>query len=123
MAIDRIGPSASLLAALRAEVSRARETRGGKVESKTPAVASRRRDGASLRRELKDILKGVRIDDEDAMGQARIRVVRAVLLWEFGPQLREYGEWQPMIDTLVGTLERSETHKADFERMVRELGR
>lgn len=117
MPIDRLGPTSQLLAALRAEISRVAPARSASTASKTSVTA---RDPAVLRKEVKDILRGVAIDDEPAVSDARRRFVRAVLLWEFGPQLREYSEWQPMLDTLVATLERSEVQRNAFATLVRE---
>jgi hypothetical protein len=74
-----------------------------------------------LRREVADILKGIAPDDQAALDAARPRVVRAVLLWEFGPELREHSQWQPMLDTLVRTLESSEEHRAQFSALIAEL--
>lgn len=123
MIIGPLGPSASLLAALRAEVSRtALPAKVGTAAEPRPSVTQRRHDAALLRKELKEIVKGVASDDEEAVAQARVRVVRAVLLWEFGQELREHGEWQPMLDTLVKTLEASQVHRDSFARMIDDLG-
>lgn len=67
------------------------------------------------------IVEGVDIEDEEGMKSARRRMVRAVLQHEFGSELREYSEWQPMVDTLVSTLEASEAHRTEFRRMVKSL--
>lgn len=123
MVIGPLGPSASLLAALRAEVSRtAQPARIGTAADASLPAAQRRHDAALLRKELKEIVKGVAPDDEEAVAQARVRVVRAVLLWEFGQELREHGEWQPMLDTLVKTLEASQVHRDSFTRLIDDLG-
>lgn len=125
MAIDRLPPGSALLAALRAEVTRktGRQTRSDSAEEPAFELAStsRPRDTAELRRQLADIVKDLSPDDAEAMDAARPRVVRAVLLWEFGAELREHSEWQPMLDDLVGALEASEQHRQDFARLVREL--
>lgn len=124
MAIDRLGPTSPLLSALRAEVTRS--PRPGKpsiaAEAATSEAARQPRDPAILRKELKEIVKGVTPGDEEAMARARVKVVRAVLLWEFGAELREHGEWQPMLDTLVTTLEANEHHHRTFAQLVRDLG-
>lgn len=123
MVIGPLGPSASLLAALRAEVSRtAQPAKVGAAADPPLSATQRRHDAALLRKELKEIVKGVAPDDEGAVAQARVRVVRAVLLWEFGQELREHGEWQPMLDTLVKTLEASAVHRDYFVRLIGELG-
>jgi len=92
----------------------------GKSTEDAP-VASTPRDAASLRRELAQLVRDVRVDDEAAMQRARTRVIKAVLLWEFGQGFREYSEWQPMVEALAQTLERSEDHRDEFARMVKGL--
>lgn len=123
MSIDRLSSTSSLLAALRAEVVR-------KKELSSPATASRQpdtvrtpaeRDPNVLRAQLADIVKGVAHDDEAAMNAARTRVVRAVLLWEFGAEIREFSEWQPMLDTIVSTLSNDAQHRDAFAKLVRDL--
>lgn len=121
MSIDRLSSSSALIAALRAEIARKNErTRSGSRSTDTDSAATPR-DAKALRRELAALVKDVRIDDADAMAQARTRVIRAVLLWEFGSELREYSEWKPMIETLAQTLEGSDAHRQEFVRMVRAL--
>jgi hypothetical protein len=126
MAIDRLSSAASLIAALRAEVTRKSEKSSRRSSAETASSIqkshdARRRDAAALRRELAEILKDVSPNDEEAMDAARPRVIRAVLLWEFGPELREYGEWQPMLDTLVRTSEGDQRHRQEFVALIREL--
>lgn len=126
MAIERLGPAATLISALRSEVARKREgvSQGDKPRGGAGAAASAsRRDVAALRRELVDIVAQVSPDDDAAMAAARPRMVRAILLWEFGPELREYGEWQPMCDSIVQALQNDETQSRALAELVRELQR
>ena len=127
MSIDRLSSTAALIAALRADASRKTErTRGQSAGATTRNEAGKRtpaHDAAALRRELTDLVKGVSCEDETAMREVRPRIVKAVLLWEFGAELREYGEWQPMLDTLVQTLESDSRHRTAFAEMVRDLQR
>lgn len=124
MAIDRLSSTSALIAALRAEATR----KSGRPESRSTATAStgttpqaQQSDIARLRRELAEILRDVSPDDEQAMDAARPNVVRAVLLWEFGADLREHSEWQPMLATLVRTMEENPQHREQFSAMIREL--
>jgi hypothetical protein len=126
MAIDGLSSTSALLAALRAEVTKKGERTGKDNAAQTAASIAhthdpKRHDAAALRRELSEIVKGISPDDDAAMDTARPRVVRAVLLWEFGPALREYSEWQPMLDRLVSTLESSAQHRSQFAGLIREL--
>lgn len=121
MSIDRLSSTSSLIAALRSQMARKGER--GSASSRTNESDNRgeTRDPQALRRELVELVRGIDVDDLDAMQAARRRVIRAVLLWEFGSELREYGEWQPMVDRLQQTLEGSEPHRAEFEKFVRNV--
>ena len=128
MSIDRLSSTSALIAALRAEVARKSErgTRGAgssAVRTGHPMGPTGRRDPSVLRGELTEIANSIPKGDAQALDAARPRVVRAVLLWEFGPELREYGEWQPMLDRLVETLERNEAHREAFASLIEELRR
>lgn len=128
MPIEGLPPTSALLAALQAEVAKKSERESGTrldgANSSVPAdriVRTKKRDVTALRRELAEIVKGISPDDEAAMDAVRPRVVRAVLLWEFGARLREYAEWQPMLERIVGTLEADAGHRAQFAGFIREL--
>lgn len=124
MSIDRLSSTSGLFAALRAELTRARDRAGGKASvplDRTDAERTTSRDPAALRKQLSEIVTNIAIDDVDGMRAARARVVRAVLLWEFGVELREYSEWQPMLDTLLNTLENDARHGESFRQLVHEL--
>lgn len=127
MTIDRVSSTAALVAALRAEMARKSERSRGQTaagaQRNQGARAAARHDPAALRRELADLVKGVAPDDPEAVAAVRPRVVRAVLLWEFGAELREHPEWQPMLDTLVDTLQADERHRDAFVQMIRDLQR
>jgi hypothetical protein len=126
MAIDRLSSTSALLAALRAEGARKgeRPNRDDATDATSTAHATtsgKRRELAVLRRELAEILKGIAPNDHAALDAARPRVVRAVLLWEFGSELREHDQWQPMLDRLVRTLEGSDQHRSEFSALISEL--
>lgn len=125
MSIDRTSATSGLISALRAEIS-SRSTRTERKSSQSaqlsPASANRREVG-ELRSELAAILAGVDTADQAAMDTVRPRVVRAVLLWEFGSDLREHPQWQPMLDAIAGSLASNDRHREEFAKMVAELGR
>lgn len=125
MAVERLGPTAALISALRLEVASKRERAAGSGNSASGAGgrAASRRDIAVLRRELADIAARVPPGDEQAMDAARPRLVRAILLWEFGPELREYGEWQAMIDSIVETIQRDAEQCKALSELIEELRR
>ena len=125
MSIDRLSTTASLIAALRSELTRKNERVGGhnadaSQGASAPARAGKR-DLAALRRDIADLLKDVPADDAAALDAVRPRLIRTILLWEFGSELREYGEWQPLLDSLVHTLQSDEVHRQAMSRLLLEL--
>lgn len=126
MSIDRLSSTAALIAALRTRGTRrgeagARTAKTAKTDSQ--AAASRKATVASLRRQLVDLVADVVPGDEEAMHRARGKVVRAILLWEFGPELREHAQWQPMLETLVATLEADPGQRENFASLIADLQR
>lgn len=125
MSIDRLSTTASLIAALRSELSRKAERVGGKntpaSEQTPPPARAGKRDLAALRRDLAEVLKDVPAGDAEALDAARPRVIRTILLWEFGSELREHSQWQPMLDSLVQTLQTDESHRQAMSRLLSEL--
>ena len=97
MAIDKLGPAAGIFAALRTEVGKRTERKDGKRAEAPAAPEKSRRDPALLRQQLADLVKAVDPNDAAAVKAVRPQVVRTILLWEFGVQLREHPEWQPML--------------------------
>lgn len=125
MTIDRLSATSHLIAALRAEIS----SRSERSERSSTAATGKRHenvqgsDAEALRCELAAILSGVDETDTVAVNAIRPRVVRTVLLWEFGSELREHPQWQPMLDRIVETLASSPEHQAELVKMMRELRR
>lgn len=122
MAIDKLGSASAIIAAMRAEMSRRGERAGDAKagRAQTPGAPARG-DVKALRRQLAEIVQTVAIDDPEAVRAVRPRVVRAILLWEFGPGLREHPEWQPMLETVTRALEGHGPHEAQFLRLLAEL--
>ena len=112
MAIDRSGPTASLVAALQADITR-RSERNRRQHA--DAAIGAHRDAAALRRELADIMRATPDDDPQAQDVAQRRVIEAVLRWELG------GQAAPMIEQLARTLQSDPQHRERFDRLVREL--
>jgi hypothetical protein len=123
MALDKLGSAAGILAALRAEVSRRSERSTAKSSQEEHAPAAATRDVRVLRKQLSDIAQAVSLDDPAAVRAARPRIVRAILLWEFGAALRDHPEWQPMLESITATLERHPEQDAQFRTLLAELKR
>jgi hypothetical protein len=124
--VDKLSTTASVIAALRAEMNNRTEAAGRKSAKRAESPGQRApvaRDLAVLRTQLADLVKPVAMDDAAAVRAVRPKVVRAILLWEFGPQLREHPEWQPMLESITESLEAHAPHEADFLRLLSDLKR
>ena len=124
MSVDRVASTAGLLAALRGEMTRQSERAGAARHKKAGETWESDRKSSShdknkLRAEIREIVRNAMLSDEEAMKGVRRRIVRAMLLWEFGADLREHPEWQPMLESITQTLEASPRHRAAFEALAR----
>lgn len=109
MAIDRLSSTSALIAAVRASATtRNAQVRRGSEAADTDKPSARTVAGrppvAVLRQELVDLVRGADIEDPATVDRLRPRVVRSILLWEFGATLREHPDWQPMLEAIVSTL-------------------
>ncbi|MFT3806735.1 hypothetical protein [Arenimonas sp.] len=125
MSIDKLGSAASIIAALRAEMTQRNERGGRKAATRSEADPPARavRDVQVLRKQLAEIVKAVDVRDEAAVHAVRPQVVRAILLWEFGAELREHPDWQPMLNSITRTLESQPAHQLQFSKLIGELKR
>jgi len=126
MSIEKLGQASGLIAALRAEMGRRTEKTGGKQQSlraDTPQAESAPRDPKILRQQLAELVRPVPLDNPEAVSAVRPKVFRAILLWEFGPGLRDHPDWQPMLESITGNLEANADHQAQFLRLLSELKR
>lgn len=126
MAIDKLGPAAGILAALRAEMSQRGERlarHSARQADTAPATTRRRGDVQVLRKQLAELVKSIDVRDEAAVKKARPQVVRAILLWEFGAEFREHAEWQPILESIVRTLEAQPAHEVQFRKLIDSLKR
>lgn len=124
MAVDRLSSTSALIASLRSELSR-RPSRAGRMEESTtaPAGGSKRRDVGQLRRQLVDLVKEFPDVDQAAIDSLRPRFVRTILLWEYGPSLREHPDWQVILDNIVEALGADPSQQQSFVSLVEELRR
>lgn len=125
MAIDRLSSTSALIAAMRESMARrtGQGTRAAEVGSPPAPLTPKnaRPDVAALRTQLVELVRDVDVDDPEVVRRLRPRFVRAVLLWEFGAELREYADWQPMLETLVATLEADEVQQRNFHKLLIDL--
>ena len=124
MAIDKLSSASGIIAALRAELSqraerpRKRASNWTESEGLFPAAS---RDVKVLRKQLAEIVRPVATRDRAAVRAVRPQVIRAILLWEFGPAFREHPEWQPMLESIAQNLDSRAPHEVQFARLISEL--
>jgi hypothetical protein len=120
MSLDRLSSTASLIAALRGDVLRKMEQRP-KAE-RSPASQSGRQPPqiAQLRTQLVDIARAIDATDSEQVRQARVRMMRSVLLWEFGDTFRDHPEWRPLMDYLDSALD-DDAANARFLQLLQAL--
>ena len=118
MPIDRSGPTSSLIAALRADITRRSERNKRQASGEDPDP----RDTAALRRELADIVHAAKGDDPQGGEAIQRRVIEAVLRWEFGAKGTDAAA-NPMIEQVARALQADPRNGERFARVVRELQR
>lgn len=126
MTIDRLSSLSAQFAALRAELAKKsgearRKPSADDAEETSSASVTSRPDSQSLRRLLATLVRDVDVGDAEAVVHVRPKVVKAILLWEFGSSLREHAEWQPMIDTIAHAMEKDERFIHVFNQLIQEL--
>jgi hypothetical protein len=126
--IDRLSSLSAQIAALRAEMSRkSGEARSAGMRTAEDVVKSPkaqqmvRHDPEALRKQLAEIARGVSTDDAKALERTRMRMVKAVLLWEFGREMREHEEWQPMVEKIASSLALNDDFLSIFNRLISKL--
>lgn len=126
MPIDKLDPAQGVIAALRAEVAQRKGRAQGKPEvlAETVAASAQRKDVSILRKQMAEIVQSIDVRDAETVRKVRHRMVRAVLLWEFGPEIREHPEWQPMLESIISTLEGQDAGgEAEFVQLIEVLKR
>jgi hypothetical protein len=120
MSVDRLSSTASLIAALRGDVLRKMEQRPKAEPSPASQSARQPPQIAQLRVQLVDIARSVDASQPDQVRQARSRMMRSVLLWEFGDDFRNHPEWRPLMDHLEQALDDPDA-QARFLQLLQSL--
>lgn len=122
MSLGPVGSASSLVSLLKAElaVDSRRRTAGKEDVTAAPRTGSTATRPA-LRPQLVDAVKHVDCADPDAVKSARRRIIRSVLVWQFGAELREHSQWEAMLDSIDATLEQDAQHLSQFQSLIAEL--
>lgn len=114
------GALVSLLKAELAEGGRRRTSRKTGPETSTRSGEAAQA-ASSLRTQLVRVARQVDLADPVAVKSARRRLIRTVLVSQFGPDLREHSQWEAMLDTIEATLEQDPQHVSQFHALIQQL--
>jgi hypothetical protein len=127
MTIDRLPPTFVRPAMQRSDAA-AEESRADRVASQhdsrsSPGVEGRaaKHDQKVLRQQIAAIMREGGGDADPAT--LRPRMIRAVLLWEFGPQIREHVDWREMVDALDRAMQDDPGLEIEFKHLIATMRR
>jgi hypothetical protein len=129
MPTNRITTSSSLVDTLRAlasdrskEAQRTARTAQTRPDGKTDKVIAKH-DAQALRQRLRDAVEGVDVSDQQSLAQARVGVVREILLWEFESDFRTDAQFLPMVDAIGTALDADPQSQQRFASLIADLRR
>nr|WP_298128478.1 hypothetical protein [uncultured Pseudoxanthomonas sp.] len=126
MAIDRLSSTSALISALRGDMLRKTDKRSPASSTAQTTESARNSDEspkstAKLRTQLVDIAREVDLDDPTSLHNSRIRLVRSVLLWEYGEAFREHPDWKPLLDHITSALDADDAQKQKYMDLLKAL--
>lgn len=126
MAIDRLSSTSALISALRGDMLRKTDKRpAASRTSQAPDSAKKgaepAKSTAKLRAQLVDIARGVDLDDPESLQNSRVRLVRAILLWEYGEAFREHPDWKPLLDHVTASFDADDAQKERYMHLLKAL--
>jgi hypothetical protein len=127
MTTRRISPSSTLVETLRAlALERANGAqRSNHTKQPDPggeqAPAVPKHDVQALRQRLSDLAAQVDPSNVESALATRNRMVREVLLWEFGSDFRNDSQFLPMVDAISKTLDTNQAFQQRFADLMKDL--
>lgn len=76
---------------------------------------------AKLRAQLIDIARDVDLDDPASIQNSRVRLVRSILLWEYGEAFREHPDWKPLLDQVSAAFDADDAQKQKYMNLLKAL--
>lgn len=123
MSIGPVGSATALVSLLKAELTegsrRRTSSNAGAETSGCSGEASQ--VTSSLRTQLVQVAGQVDLTDPVALKSARRRLIRTVLVSQFGADLREHSQWEAMLDSVEATLEQDSQHVSQFRALIQQL--
>lgn len=124
MNLGAVGSTSSLVSLLKAELAAdSRRLTTGNAGAAAAARAESVPPRPSLRAQLAEAVRNVDCADPEAVRSARRRIIRSVLVSQFGADLREHGQWEAMLDAIDTTLEHDAQHASQFHDLIAQLQR
>ncbi len=125
MNVGPVGSAAALISLLKAELagSDRRRTTSKANAASTDAASGAGQGRPSLRTQLVQVARQVDLTNPAAVKSARRRLIRTVLVAQFGPDLREHSQWEAMLDSIEATLEQDPRHVSQFHALLQQLQR
>ena len=80
-------------------------------------------DLGALRVRLRDLVKSVNSESEQAMAEMRRPLLQEIVLWEFGSDFRQHPEFVPMLDTIERAFDADPRSLDRLARLIRDLRR
>lgn len=131
MSIDPLSSLSAHLARLRTEHAEkngksrrkraAEEREDPAAEAISESFGNTSREAGGLRAVISDIVRAANDQNGGNDDALRSRIVKAILLWEFGPSMREHPEWKPMIEKIAHALDNDDRFSSAFSRMIEEF--
>ena len=123
MTIEKLNSTASLIASLRTDSKitasgvRQKPVNAAETSEKAPASGNIK----ILREELVNLVKDVDVNDAVAVKLVTPKVIRSILLWQYGPEIREHPEWSPILEAISKSIETHKTSQENFLKLLSEL--
>lgn len=128
MSTDRIRSTGSLLEALRTLALERMVASGGAGVASANVHAGgserlQRHDRAVLRRQLKALVAQADLSQPEAEQQLRHPILRAILLWEFGAEIRQHPQFLDMVDAVDQAMATAPALQARLHALILDLQR
>ena len=126
MAIDRLSSTSALISALRGDMLRKTDKRSPTSSTAQTTESTRKgaeppKSTAKLRTQLVDIARGVDLGDPLSVQNSRVRLVRSILLWEYGEAFREHPDWKPLLDHITSAFDADDAQKQKYMDLLKVL--
>jgi hypothetical protein len=125
MGIDKLGSIANAISLMRGEMKRRVSSQTtSSMQSLDETAASPEavvHDIEGLKTELLQLVVGVDVTNQDDIDVVKPKIIRAILLWEFGQSLRNHPEWSVLMERIQTVIESMPDHKNQFKKIISEI--